>query len=389
VQETVRMGDRRPDSDQARALPRRCSMQNECQPVVSRDQAHGFVVPAGFAHGVAGRQVLAAGVIRRPSRCLSRTVTTESLDPDHAVRARAGGPPWVRTLRRKRAVASDGTGIAYEVVGTGERTLMFANGLGGRLYSIEPVVEAFWREYRIITWDYRGLFESDVPSSLRRLAVAHHVEDAWTILQAEKVERAVLIGWSMGVQVMLDLAASHPGLAAGLVLLNGTYGHVFSTGFQPFFAVPSLPRRLHAIVEFLRARPGMAHTIAKITRLTEWPTTLLTFVTAGRRALELRPILRRYYGDVLGPSFPNYLRLFQELDAHSAYHLLPEIPAPTLVVSGAFDFLTPAYQSRQIAARMPDAEHLHLARASHFALHERRDDVLRSMRAFLDRRARW
>jgi pimeloyl-ACP methyl ester carboxylesterase len=311
--------------------------------------------------------------------------------PDHhgATRARASVPAWSRTLRRERAIASDGTGIAYEVVGSGERTLMFANGLGGRLYSIEPVVEEFWRDYRIITWDYRGLFESDAPSSLRRLAVAHHVEDAEAILEAEKVERAVLIGWSMGVQVMLDLAASHPALAAGLVLLNGTHGHVFSTGFQPFFTIPFLPRRLHAIVEFLRARPGAARVIAGITRLSEWPTTLLTVVTAGSRALELRPILRRYYKDVLGASFPNYLRLFQELDAHSAYHLLPEISAPTLIVSGAFDFLTPAYQSRQMAARMPNAEHLHLGRASHFALHERREEVLRAMRDFLETRVHW
>jgi pimeloyl-ACP methyl ester carboxylesterase len=298
-------------------------------------------------------------------------------------------PIWADTLIRKRAVSSDGTGIAYEIVGSGERVLMFANGLGGRLYSIEPVIAAFWRDYRIITWDYRGLFESDAPASLRRLAVTHHVDDARTILRAENVDRAVLIGWSMGVQVMLDLAASHPSLAAGLVLMNGTYGHVFSTGFQPFFSFPFLPRKLHAIIEFLRARPGAGRVIAGITRLTEWPTTLLTVITAGKRALELRPILRRYYSDVLGPSFPNYLRLFQELDAHSAYHLLPEIQAPTLVVSGALDFLTPAYQSRQIAARMPNAERLHLGRASHFALHERREEVVGAMRVFLDERVRW
>jgi 3-oxoadipate enol-lactonase len=311
------------------------------------------------------------------------------VDDDAARSDEASDRGWVRTLRRERAAAADGTGIAYEVVGAGERVLLFANGLGGRLYSIEPVVSAFWRDHRIITWDYRGLFESDAPSSLRRLAVTHHVEDARTILQAEKVDRAVFVGWSMGVQVMLDLAASHPELAAGLVLMNGTYGHVFSTGFQPFFAIPFLPPRLHALVEFLRVRPGAAKAIASVARLSEWPTTLLTLVTAGTRALELRPILRRYHRDVLGPSFTNFLRLFQELDAHSVYHLLPEITAPTLVISGALDFLTPAYQSRQIAARMPNAEHLHLRRASHFALHERRDEVVGAMRDFLDRRARW
>lgn len=310
-------------------------------------------------------------------------------DDPRSNRPRSTEPDWMASLRRKRATSSDGTGIAYEVVGLGDQALMFANGLGGRLYAIEPVVSELWKEYRIITWDYRGLYESETPASLRRLAVAHHVEDARSILAAEGVERAVLVGWSMGVQVMLDLAATHPELAAGLVLMNGTYGHVFSTGFQPLFSFPFLPRRLHAVVELLRAKHGAADKLARAARVLEWPTTLLTVVTAGRRALELRPTLRRYYADVLGPSFRNYLRLFQELDAHSVYHLLPEITAPTLVVSGALDFFTPAYQSRQIAARMPNATHVALWRASHFALHERRGEVLRAMRTFLKERVRW
>jgi pimeloyl-ACP methyl ester carboxylesterase len=293
---------------------------------------------------------------------------------------------WAHTLRRRRVTSADGTGIAYEVVGRGQRTLLLANGLGGRLYSLEPIVDAFWRDYQLITWDYRGLFESDAPSSMRRLQVVHHVEDARAILDAEKVERAVVFGWSMGVQIALDFAATHPERVAGLVLMNGTHGKVFSTGFQPLFAVPGLPKRLHALAEWLLARPDATDKLAKITHLTEWPTTLLMFVTAGKKALALRPVLRRYYADVLGPSFCSYMRLFQELDAHSTYHLLPEITAPTLVISGRLDFLTPAYQSDEIARRMPNAEHLSLWRASHFAILERTEEVIGGMRRFLDKR---
>lgn len=294
---------------------------------------------------------------------------------------------WERTLRRKRLTSVDGTGIAYEVLGQGPRTLLLANGLGGRLYSLEPIVDAFWSEYRIITWDYRGLFESDAPSSMRRLQVVHHVEDARAILDAEGVDRAVVFGWSMGVQIALDFAATHPERVSGLMLMNGTHGKVFSTGFQPLFTVPWLPKRLHSFAEFLQARPEAAETLAKITRLTEWPTTMLMYITAGKKALELRPVLRRYYQDVLGQCFRSYMRLFQELDAHSTYHLLPEIAAPTLVISGRLDFLTPAYQSDDIARRMPNAEHLSLTRASHFALLERTEEVVGAMRRFLDRRA--
>jgi pimeloyl-ACP methyl ester carboxylesterase len=295
-------------------------------------------------------------------------------------------PRWAHTLKRKRVLSPDGTGIAYEVLGQGSRTLLLANGLGGRLYSLAPIVEEFWRDHRIITWDYRGLFESDNPASMRRLQVVNHVEDARAILDAENIDRAVLFGWSMGVQISLDFAASYPERVAGLILVNGTHGHVFSTGFQPIISIPGLGKRLHALCEWLVARPGAADMLARLTRLTELPTVALMFITAGRRSLELRATLKRYYEDVLGPSFRTYMRLFQELDAHSAYHLLPEITQPTLVVSGMLDFLTPSYQSREIAERMPNAEHLALARASHFALLERTPEVVGAMRRFLDRR---
>ncbi|MGH7330922.1 MAG: alpha/beta fold hydrolase, partial [Polyangiaceae bacterium] len=220
----------------------------------------------------------------------------------------------------------------------------------------------------------------------RRLALHCHAEDAEAILRAEKIDRAVLVGWSMGVQVSLDLAASSPDLVAGLVLLNGTYGHVLQTGFQPIFAVPFLPKRLHRVIEILRARPDIARLLAKLARFTEIPTVALMSLTAGKNALSVRPLLRRYFDEVLGPSFPNFLRLFQELDAHSVYHLLPEITQPALIVSGRLDMLTPAFQSFEIARRLPNAEHLALVRASHFALRERPELVVPRIRAFLQTR---
>ena len=298
-------------------------------------------------------------------------------------------PRWSHTFERKRAVSEDGTRISYEILGEGRRVLMLANGLGGRLYAWEPLIAALWREYRIISWDYRGLFDSGRPSSPRRLAIGNHVEDAIAILRAEHTGRATLVGWSMGVQVALDVAATHPELVAGLVLLNGTHGHAFSSGFQPWFSVPWLPKRLHWATEWIRRHPKAASSISTAARLTEIPTAAMLTVTAGRRSFAMRPLLRRYMDDVLGESFDNFMRLFQELDAHSVYHLLPEIETPALVISGALDYLTPAYQSREIARRMRNAEHLQLLRSSHFSLLERPEVVVPRIRDFVTIRARW
>ncbi len=296
---------------------------------------------------------------------------------------------WASTRVERRATAQDGTKIAYEVLGHGERTIVLANGLGGRLYAWEPLIGAFYRTHRIVTWDYRGLFASDSPPTDRRLAVVHHVDDAMAILDAEGISRAVFVGWSMGVQVSLDVAASYPARVAGLVLLNGTHGHTMATGFQPLFSIPWLPKRLHALIDFLIDHPEIAQALAKVSKVGVVPTSLLLMITAGPRAWSLRPMLHQYMEDVLGPSFTNFLRLFQELDAHSVYHLLRYIRAPALVVSGRLDAMTPAYQSKEMARRLPNAEWIDLFRSGHFSMLERPEIVVPAIERFLATRAEW
>jgi 3-oxoadipate enol-lactonase len=289
---------------------------------------------------------------------------------------------WRHTLERKRLRTPDGTDLSYETLGRGDETLLLCNGLGGRLYAWGPLLDHFADRYRLITWDYRGLFDSGAPPTRRKLSIAHHSDDALAILDAEGVERASLVGWSMGVQVSLDVAATNPERVSSLVLINGTYGHALSTGFQPLFSLPWLPKKVHWGIERLHGRRRIREALAKGARIGVPFYQMLFLLTAGPRALELRPLLDRYMGDVLGPSFDNYLRLFQELDAHTVYHVLPEIGAPALVVSGALDLLTPQRQSFEIARRLPNAEHLPLARASHFALLERPDAVLPAIERF-------
>jgi len=290
---------------------------------------------------------------------------------------------WQTCVRSAETHSLDGTRIYYEAVGDGPETLLLANGLGGRLHAWAPLLEALHTRYRLLTWDYRGLFESDSPPSHRSLAITRHVEDAVAILDAEGVERAVLCGWSMGVQVSLDVAAMHPSRVRGLVLLNGTYGHVFSTALQPVFTIPGIPKLLHLAVQRLRDEPRTPKVLRALARFSE-PLTLLAFaLTAGRRSFSLAPTLRQYNEDVLGESFDHFMHLFQELDAHSVYHVLPEITAPALVVSGALDPLTPARQSREMAKRLPHAQRLALLRASHFALLERPETVVPAVERFL------
>ena len=299
-------------------------------------------------------------------------------------------PIDLESVPTRRLTRDDGVTIAYQVVGDGPRTMLLANGLGGRLYSWEPLIRALSPSYRLIAWDYRGLFDSSSPALRRHMSIADHAEDARAILDAEKVDRAVLCGWSMGVQVSLEFATLHPERVAGLILLNGTYGHAFSSGFQPLFPFPWVGRWAHVGIEYLLDHPELTDRLGSLYRAMMTPTLALFWLISQTPMTRTRTLLERYQSDLFdGENFHNCLRLFQELDAHSAYHHLRDIHSPTLVVSGKFDLLTPAYQSRQIARRLPDAESLHLARASHFVLVERPEKVLPAIERFVEERAQW
>lgn len=305
-----------------------------------------------------------------------------------AVLPRAVHSARLGEVQSRQLTTTDGVDLYYEVL-VADRpdapVMLLANGLGGKLYAWEPLLERFSGLYRIITWDYRGLFRSSAPAREKDLSIPHHARDALSILDAEGVERATFVGWSMGVQVFLEAALERPERIERLILLNGTSGQIFQSGLQPVTRVPGLPRLMHRIVEHLSAPDsriaGWIKAIAQSEthlRVVGW--TLSRLFKNPR----LEDMYRQYNVDVFGESFSTYLRLFQELDAHSVYHLLGRITQPTLVISGGLDWLTPPGLSYAIAQRIPGAEHLHLRLGSHFVLIEHSARVLGRIESFLE-----
>ncbi len=301
--------------------------------------------------------------------------------PAPGKRRSAPGEPVSRIAR-----SDDGVAIHYQTVGRGEKVMVLANGLGGRIHSWQPILRHFHRSYRFITWDYRGLFESGAPKLERRLSIPNHAEDIRRVLDLERVRKAVFVGWSMGVQVALEFTTIYPERVDRLVLLNGTYGHALETGFQPFFRVPYVNRLLHELVDWLLARPDVVERLAAGARSPFVQDVLAAWLSRVYRRPGLTPFLRRFTDDLFSPHhFSNFLRLFQELDAHSVYHRLKGIEHRALVAYGDLDFLTPGYQSRDIIRKMPNAEGFHVRLATHFLLLEYPHRLLPRLEAFLSK----
>ena len=107
--------------------------------------------------------------------------------------------------------------IAWEERGSGH-PLLLVQGLGYARWSWEPVVEPLAGRYRVLFFDNRGIGDSDKPEgpyTARLMA-----DDALQVLDEAGVERAHVLGVSLGGMIAQELAVLVPGRVAKLVLCS-------------------------------------------------------------------------------------------------------------------------------------------------------------------------
>src|SRR5690606_4562592 len=107
-------------------------------------------------------------------------------------------------VEERRIQSFDGTNLAYHNVGQG-RPILLCNGLGGSFMAWAHQIAHFRDHYRFISWDYRGLYQSGPPKGHDALRVEDHARDGLAVLEAEGVTKTAIVGWSMGVQVALEI----------------------------------------------------------------------------------------------------------------------------------------------------------------------------------------
>lgn len=277
---------------------------------------------------------------------------------------------------------SDGSPLFYEHWGDrgALAPMLFCDGIGCDGYVWRYLREDVGARFCLHP-HYRGHGRTAPPRDPRRVTMEDLADDVACVLDDALVERAVLVGHSMGVQVALETYRRHAARVAGLVLVCGAPSHPLRTfrGSAVLEEVlPTLQRWIHRV-------PGV---INRVTRRVL--PTRLAYEVATR--LEIRR-------DLVEPAdFMPYLEGMARIDArlfvamlsaagqHSADDLLPEIRVPTLVIAGGRDGFTPPERSRQMASAIPGAELLEIENASHTAPIEHPRQVDDTVRDFLSRR---
>jgi len=97
-------------------------------------------------------------------------------------------------------------------------TLLFLNGAGSTQATWRQIIRQLDRPYRLVTFDFRSHGTS---TRSPRLSFEDFLSDVETIMDKVVRERPIVVGWSLGADLAVWYAATHPGRVAGLFLIDG------------------------------------------------------------------------------------------------------------------------------------------------------------------------
>ncbi|MEI8255531.1 MAG: alpha/beta hydrolase [Deltaproteobacteria bacterium] len=266
-------------------------------------------------------------------------------------------------IETRRTRGRDGTGITYYVAGTGPKRWLMPPAMGAPLMAMKYVIERFAREYTIVSWDQRGFYGSDAPGDPDAQSVDDHLGDMHAVVAAEGLERFVLGGWSMGVQLSLEYYARRQADVQALVLISGP----FERALASVAPIPSVEAFALAVLRGAGASSRVLNPLART--ILGAPGVSRVLHRAGLLAANPE-FFERLLAEFSTVDWGRYFTMTRHLHEHSAAAHLPLVNVPTLIVTGTNDFMTPVSVAEQMHRRIPGSELFVLARATHYIVAE-------------------
>ena len=117
----------------------------------------------------------------------------------------------------------DGVKLYYEETGSGA-PVVFVHEFAGDYRSWEPQMRYFARRYRCIAFNARGWPPSEVPQDAARYSQARACDDIRCVLDGLKIDKAHIVGLSMGGLATLHFGLTYPKRARSLLVAGAGYG---------------------------------------------------------------------------------------------------------------------------------------------------------------------
>ncbi len=260
----------------------------------------------------------------------------------------------------------NGINIYYQVHGQGE-PLVLVTGLGADHSTWFRQLPAFRKHYRVITFDSRGVGRTDIPEQpwdLKTMA-----EDAVGLMDHLGIDKAHILGLSLGGMIAQEIAINHPERVKKLILASTDPGKGDPNDMHPemmkAFGLRDASDKLDIRqVDVTRSTKAMI-SLSFNKRLYRW----------------LMPFLARGY--IKSASAEGFLKQLEAISDHDRLDRLHLIKAPTLVITGTEDKIISPHQSEVMASTIPNARLVMVQGGSHAWNFEMSGRFNREVLAFL------
>ncbi|MBI5476761.1 MAG: alpha/beta fold hydrolase [Ignavibacteriales bacterium] len=255
-----------------------------------------------------------------------------------------------------------GFGIDYTLEGPKtDTTIIFIHGFPLSKEMWKPQMEEFKKEYSVLSYDVRGHGLSDVGNG--QYTIEYCVDDLFGLMDILHIQKAVLVGLSMGGYIALRAVEKHEDRFKGLVLCD--------------------TRSEDDTNEIKIKRAHQAKSV-KIYGMNKFANLFLPTALTQNNVKKRTDVFRRMH-DIIERNSSNAMAgIMIALAARTnTTPFLPSIKIPTLIMVGQFDEITPPSVSIQMKEKITDSEMHIIPDAAHLSNTENPDEFNKYLHKFL------
>lgn len=255
----------------------------------------------------------------------------------------------------------NGIDIYYEIHGSGEPLLMITGTVDITAWAAQ--IPDFSKRYKVIAFDNRGIGRTGAPEG--PYSIGQMTEDTAGLMDAVGLEKARVLGFSMGGWIAIELALKYPERVKGLVLAGTSR-----------CCSPLVAERTRVMVDLL----GALSPELFFRNFALW--------FFGDAFFSKKENVEGFVKGALDSPYPMQPHAVRELGraitGYKGSERLGEIKAPTLVVAGEDDIAQPPRLSRELASSIPGSRLATIERCGHMFILEDPQAFNKSVLEFLD-----
>jgi len=259
-------------------------------------------------------------------------------------------------------IEAKGISMNYEITGSGD-CLVLIHGAGDNLNAWYNQIPAFSKSYRVLTYDVRGhgqteLTEGDYTPDI-------WADDLYALLGTLGIDKAYVLGYSMGGTIAATLALKHPEVVNALILSNSGGASVISEE-----AKQRMTERRQAQKEAFE-KEGMLGIFK-----------MRTTTTFSPGFAEKNPdVMEKYKAILLQNRTEGYRKVMESMERRGTIDF-SKITCPTLIIAGEHDVFSSPEVGKTLHSLIPKSE-LRIFPTAHAAAMEQPEEYNKTILAFL------